>query len=94
MRDIGLMNFLTKKHTLLTKKHRNKIFIGAASLLIIISIFASILKPKTPQVHAAGADDFVTTWRVAGDTAGRTVKIPVFKNPNLISGQSYNYTID
>ncbi|MDO4871631.1 MAG: BspA family leucine-rich repeat surface protein, partial [Candidatus Saccharibacteria bacterium] len=46
--------------------------------------------------EALDSDAFITTWKVSGDSDGRTVKIPVYKaNYNyMINYATYNYTID
>ena len=46
--------------------------------------------------EALDSDAFITTWKVSGDSDGRTVKIPVYKNiyKHKINNAAYNYTID
>lgn len=46
--------------------------------------------------EALDSDAFITTWKVSGDSDGRTVKIPVYKSSlaNMIGYATYNYTID
>ena len=46
--------------------------------------------------EALDSDAFITTWKVSGDSDGRTVKIPVYKNSykHKINNAAYNYTID
>ena len=46
--------------------------------------------------EALDSDAFITTWKVSGDSDGRTVKIPVYKSSlaDMLGYATYNYTID
>ena len=79
------ISFLHKKRLVLT-------------ICAIITLVFGLLNIFVFSNHseALDSDAFITTWKVSGDSDGRTVKIPVYKNiyKHKINNAAYNYTID
>ena len=79
------ISFLYKKRLVLT-------------ICAIITLVFGLLNIFVFSNHseALDSDAFITTWKVSGDSDGRTVKIPVYKNiyKHKINNAAYNYTID
>ena len=79
------ISFLHKKRLVLT-------------ICAIITLVFGLLNIFVFSNHseALDSDAFITTWKVSGDSDGRTVKIPVYKSSlaNMIGYATYNYTID
>lgn len=68
------------------------------AICAIITLAFGLLNAFVFSNHseALDSDAFITTWKVSGDSDGRTVKIPVYKNiyKHKINNAAYNYTID
>ena len=79
------ISFLHKKRLVLT-------------ICAIITLVFGLLNIFVFSNHseALDSDAFITTWKVSGDSDGRTVKIPVYKSSlaDMLGYATYNYTID
>ena len=75
--------------------HKKRFILAICS---IITLAFGLLNVFVFSNHseALDSDAFITTWKVSGDSDGRTVKIPVYKSSlaNMIGYATYNYTID
>lgn len=74
-----------------------KVVLFSVLALIIIAAGGTWFASSRLKVNAAEADAFVTTWRVAGDAAGRTIIIPISSLLNQYAHLGpivINFTID
>ena len=73
-----------------------KIFVLAICSIITLAFGLLNVFVFSNHSEALDSDAFITTWKVSGDSDGRTVKIPVYKSSlaNMIGYATYNYTID
>ncbi|MDO4759486.1 MAG: hypothetical protein Q4A30_01730, partial [Candidatus Saccharibacteria bacterium] len=85
----NLQGYNLSKKSYLKRRHLPRFLLGL--LLAVTSTSALTIRH---EITANGDIPFITTWRVSGDQAGRTVKIPTHSEPIKINQVSYNYTID
>lgn len=65
-------------------------------VLILLAFGVGNLLIFTKIIRAESPNAFITTWKVSGDSNGRTVKIPIYRaaDADEINHIGYNYSID